>query len=450
MTFPRDLGDGLVLRRGHSGDADAHGEFIADVLRSQDSPEPNHGLGGWTRDLMSGRHPWFRPDADALIVEDARGRIVSAGMLVTQSLSFAGTVIEAGQPELIGTSPAYRGRGLVRTLFETFHRWSAERGHVMQFIAGIPWFYRQFGYEMAIQRGGGPVITVDQLPAASLGAGFRMRPFVTADAAFAVRLDRAAAERYLISVPRDEALWRYEVEGHSEASAQRQVWWIVERSDGQAVAVVSHAPELDGSVLPVTTLEVAPNVPWRPVWIAVVHALREEFAKRSGPSSLTAFGFWWLGRQHPLYQVAHLTDFRRPGTVYTRVPDLARFLTVVAPVLERRLAASAMAGWSGELRLGFYRDGGVALAFRDGAFERARPWRTSLDTIGQEMGRPSQDRGRADALVPGLTFQQLLFGFHTLEELEFAFPDCIVRTGEARALISTLFPRQPSDVWPVL
>jgi hypothetical protein len=450
VTLPRDLGDGLVLRQGRVTDADALAAFNADVLRSQDSAEPNDGLGGWTRDLMTGRHPRFRPEHDGLIVEDAQGRIVSAGMLITQTLSFAGTVIDAGQPELIGTSPAYRGRGLVRTLFETFHRWSAERGQVMQFIAGIPWFYRQFGYEMAIQRGGGPVIGVDLLPALPAGAEFRMRPFAAADAVFATRLDRDAAQRYLVSVPRDEALWRYEVEGHSEASTLRQVWRIVERPDGQAVAVVSHAPELDGSVLPVTTFEVAPNVPWRPVWIAVVHALREEFAKRSGTASLTAFGFWWLGRQHPLYHVARLTDFRRPGSVYTRVPDLARFLTVVAPVLERRLAASPMAGWSGELRLGFYRDGGVALSVRAGAFERAWPWRASLETIGQEMGRPSQDRGRADALVPGLTFQQLLFGSRTLEELEFAFPDCIVRTGEARALLSALFPRQPSDVWPVL
>jgi len=450
MTLPRDLGDGLTLRRGRLADADALAEFIADVLRQQDAPEPNHGLGGWTRDLMTGRHPWFRPEDDALIVEDAQGRIVSAGMLITQTLSFAGTIIQAGQPELIGTSPAYRGRGLVRTLFEMFHRWSAERGHVMQFIAGIPWFYRQFGYEMAIQRGGGPVIAVDLLPAAQPDAGFRMRPFATADAAFTARLDREACQRYLISVPRDEALWRYEIEGRSAASAQRQMWRIVERSDGHPVAVVSHAPELDGSVLAVTTFEVAPGVPWRPVWIAVVHELREEFARRLGASSLTAFGFWWLGRQHPLYQVVRLTDFRRPGAVYTRVPDLARFLTVVAPVLERRLAASPMAGWSGELRLGFYREGGVALGIRDGAFERASLWRTSLDVVGQEMGRPSQDRGRADALLPGLTFQQLLFGARTLDDLEFAFPDCIVRTGEARALLSAFFPRQASDVWPVV
>ena len=105
----------------------------------------------------------------------------------------------------------------------------------------------------------------------SAEASFAKRPFVPSDAAFAARLDAEAARRYLLSVPRDEALWRYEVEGRSAASAQRQMWRIVERSDGHPVAVVSHAPEPDGSVLAVTTFEVAPGVPWRPVWIAVVH-----------------------------------------------------------------------------------------------------------------------------------------------------------------------------------
>ena len=70
MTLPRDLGDGLSLRRGRATDARALALFNADVLRAQDSPEPNDGLAGWTEDLMTGRHPWFVPE-DALIVEDA-------------------------------------------------------------------------------------------------------------------------------------------------------------------------------------------------------------------------------------------------------------------------------------------------------------------------------------------------------------------------------------------
>src|SRR5947199_7433400 len=90
MTLPRDLGDGLSLRRGRATDARALALFNADVLRAQDSPEPNDGLAGWTEDLMTGRHPWFVPE-EALIVEDAPGRSGTAGMLVSHTLAFDGS-----------------------------------------------------------------------------------------------------------------------------------------------------------------------------------------------------------------------------------------------------------------------------------------------------------------------------------------------------------------------
>lgn len=45
---------------------------------------------------------------------------------------------------------------------------------------------------------------------------------------------------------------------------------------------------------------------------------------------------------------------------------------------------------------------------------------------------------------------QLLFGHRSLDELQYAFPDCLVRTEAARPLLTALFPKQPSNVWPVL
>ena len=446
----RDLGEGLVMRRGRQDDTEAVAALSADCLRFQDMAEPHPGFAAVMRDLMGGRHPTFRPE-DALIVEDAKGNVVSGAMFLTQKLMFRDTPIVAGQPEFISTLPAYRGRGFVRTMIETFHGWSAERGHAMQFISGIPWFYRQFGYEMAIERGGGPMVAIDRMPSDASGA-YRTRPMTVEDAAFAAALDAHAARRYLVTVPRDEALWRYELGGHSEGSIARTEWCVVENADGTPVAAASYLPRVDGGALSVMSLEVVAGVPWRSVVAALVPYLRargEELTARDGKTPLNALGFWWLGREHPLYRAIHLTDFRRPEAVYVRVPDLARFLGVIAPALEARLAESPMTGYSGTLIISLYRHG-VAMAFDKGVLTRVEPWRPTLTTIGQEMGRGSADRRRPDALFPELTFFQLLFGFRTFVQLEATFPDCIVRTGEGRALLDALFPRQASDVWPVI
>jgi hypothetical protein len=448
-----DLGDGLVLRRGRPDDADALAAFNADVLRPQDAAEPDAGLGAWTRDLMTGRHPTFTPDSTLVVEHRPTGDIVASAMLLSQVLSFAGVTMTAGQPELVGTRADHRGRGLVRAMFDTLHAWSAERGHVMQLISGIPWFYRQFGYELAIERGGGPVLGVDRLPGTQDAGDWRVRPLTLGDVPFAAALDAdVTRQRYLVSVPRDESLWRYEATGHSEGSVLRQEWRIIEAPGGRAVAVLSHQPRLHGSAFVLTGFEVDAGVSWRAVWNAAVPYLRatgEEWARRDGKASFTSLGFWWLGREHPLYRVVHFTDFRRPGAVYVRVPDVARFLALVAPVLTQRVAESPMAGHTGELRLSFYRDG-VRLALAGGAVTRVERWRPPLSLLGQEMGRPSRDPGRPDAGFPGLTFLQLLFGARSFDDLERTFPDCFARTGETRALLAALFPTQPSDVWPVL
>ena len=51
--------------------------------------------------------------------------------------------------------------------------------------------------------------------------------------------------------------------------------------------------------------------------------------------------------------------------------------------------------------------------------------------------------------IPDLVFLKMLFGYRSLEDLEYAFPDCIVSSQEARVLLDILFPRQISQVWAI-
>lgn len=169
----------------------------------------------------------------------------------------------------------------------------------------------------------------------------------------------------------------------------------------------------------------------------------------SGGARCTALSFWLLGTEHPLYGVFRFQEHDDAYACYARVPDVAAFLRAVAPVLERRLAASPCAGHTGTLTLGFYTSG-VRLTLDHGKVGVVEAWRPDLTVRGLEFGRPSSDPRRPLATFPDLTFLQLLFGFRSLHELEAVFPDCLVRTSEARALLNALFPKTPSDIWPVI
>ncbi|MCI0546213.1 MAG: GNAT family N-acetyltransferase [Candidatus Rokubacteria bacterium] len=453
MTLPRELGPDLTMRRATTADAGALAAFNADVLRPQDTAAPHPGFAAWTWDLLSGRHPTHET-ADTVLVEDRRRRrIVSSLMLVSQTWAFGGIPIEVGQPELVGTDPEYRGRGLVRAAMETLHGWSAARGQLLLAINGIPWFYRQFGYEMALPFGGGPSLAAPAV-AAILAEGegrHRARAANARDAGFLAKADTEAAARYLVTVPRTEALWRFEVEGRSRDSMAARQLAIVETAGGEPVGFLAHLPRLTSGLLRVGSFEVAAGVSWRAVWPAVLAYLQEtgqRYAARDG-ETWDAVNLWQLGAEHPVHRIHHFEG--RPGgyAYYVRVPDLPRFVMRVAPVLERRLAESPLVGHTGELTLGFYR-GGLRLTFERGRLATAEAWTPAREATGIDFGAPSRDPRRAMAMFPDLTFLQLLFGARDVSELERAYPDAGVRASEARALLLALFPRQESSVWPVL
>ena len=117
------------------------------------------------------------------------------------------------------------------------------------------------------------------------------------------------------------------------------------------------------------------------------------------------------------------------------MPDVPRFLRHIATALERRLAESPLGRYNGELHITLYR-GGLHLIFKDGRLMLVEPWSSA------SYGR------HEDAGFPPLVFLQLLFGYRSLDELRFAFPDVWVKD-EAELLLKTLFPKKPSWVLPL-
>ncbi len=439
-SLPCSLGNGLFLRRSTAADVEALVDFNKLIHREPGVVEPDEGVAVWTRDLLRGDHPTFGVDDFTIVEEQATGKIVSCLNLISQTWAYAGIPFKVGRPELVGTDPAYRKHGLIRTQFEVAHAWSAERGELVQAITGIPYFYRQFGYEMALVLGGGrrgypadfPQLKPDQTES------YRIRPVTAADLPFVIAVDTYAARRSLVTCVRDEALWRYELLGKSPGNVNSPAWAILETAAGEPAGVVAHGVKLEDGRLPVFYVELRPGLSWLKVSPSLLRGLAQIGAALAGGQGKTlAAVTFWLGVAHPLFTVTEerLPNVRRPYAWYLRVADVPGFLRHIAPALEARLADSVAAGHSGELKLSFYRDG-VRLVLEDGRLAIAEPW------------QPSHDDGGA-AGFPGCTFLHLLFGHRTLAELRTEFADCWADGDDARTLLEVLFPKQPSSFWPV-
>ncbi len=184
-----------------------------DPPRSRHSGGPDEPVAAWTRDLFRGDHPTFTLE-DFTIVEDTRsGAIVSSLNLISQTWTYGGIPFGVGRPELVGTHPDYRRRGLVRAQFEVIHGWSAERGDLVQAITGIPWYYRQFGYEMALDLSGGRAGYAPQVPKLKEGEPepYPIRPATEADLPFIAQLYDESVKRSRVTCVLDLELWRYEL-----------------------------------------------------------------------------------------------------------------------------------------------------------------------------------------------------------------------------------------------
>jgi hypothetical protein len=443
----KDLGDGLILRRATAADAEALGQFNAKI-HSEDGPEqPDTRLEDWTLDLLEGPHPTFQP-GDCTLVEDQRsGQIVSSLNLIPQTWSYDGIEFGVGRPELVGTLPEYRNKGLVRQQFEVIHAWSAARGHLMQGITGIPYYYRLYGYEMAVNLGAGRAGFLAHVPRLPEGAPepYRVRPARESDLPFMAEIYARGSRRSLLNCERDEAMWRYELDGKRPRNINRVVLLTIETPEGAPgagapVGFLGHPPFMWGAMLAAVLYELKPGVSWAAVTPTVVRYLEqagnELVARGEGSVPFDAYGFW-LGTEHPVYEVLHdrLPRVRQPYAWYVRVPDLPAFLRRITPVLERRLAGSPLVGHTGELKITFYRSG-LRLAFESGRLASVEEWRP--EPVGHSGG----------AAFPGLTFLQLLLGYRSLEELTYAFPDCTASGDVPWALLNALFPKQGSDIWP--
>ena len=188
-----------------------------------------------------------------------------------------------------------------------------------------------------------------------------------------------------------------------------------------------------------TAYEIKTGISWAVVTPSVIRYLKatgETYAAQEEKEDFGSFGFW-LGSQHPVYEVISekLPRVRKPYAWYLRVPDSVGFLQHVSPFLEERLARSPFTGHTGELKLTFYRNG-LKLVFEEGLLK-------------VEAWKPTPHGHSGDAAFPDRTFLQLLFGYRSIQELDFAYADCWYKNDEALGLINALFPKEPSDVWPI-
>jgi GNAT superfamily N-acetyltransferase len=455
-AFAQSLDEGLVRRWSTAADGPKLGQLIGTVFRDPEDELPNPRAVNEAALLMRPDHPYTTPE-DVAVVEDTSrpGRpLVACTFLWRHRWSYAGVEFGVARPEIVGTDPAYRRRGLVRAVMEMVHARGDGEGRPVSAITGIPYFYRQFGYEYVLDLGGGRTTYLALVsPASDDESEACSLQIATADDVPAMAAIYAAGRaESLLWHEAGQRRWRWFVELWDDsfvrdASHDRNGigarYWTIRDARGDVCGWALLPIRRWGSDLLVGELAFAPDADLPGLAPSLLRSLRDHargtpHVRPDGPDC-TGIRFD-MGPHHPLYDVlgdALAPRQHAPYAWYIRVPDVAGFLRLIAPVLEERVARSPLHGHSGEATLDLYRDG-LLLRLDRGALTAIEPW---------QRADPQADEDTSLSCPP-LVFLQLLLGYRRLEELSATYPDVIVRD-DARLLFETLFPRERSVVAPL-
>lgn len=310
------LAGGLLLRPAAPADLEQIGELL--VARGEPEDALDHRL--VVEDPEAG---W----SSCAVVVDG-DRVVSTATLLDERLCLADVELPAGQVELVATAHGYEGRGLVRALMAWAHARSAQRGHVVQVMIGIPYFYRLFGYAYGIDIP--PALAVPELPRAAEhppagdGRG-RLRLAHRDDVDALTVLQGGAQAAFDVRMPHSPQRRRWLLEHEGSRT------WLLERA-GIPVATV-RARSGDGEVLLAEAAAVdraAAEEVLRQV-AALTPQARLTVVLRAG----TVTGAAWQ-------ELTVADPARGAEQYYVRIPDPAILLDRIRPVLRDRLAAAGL------------------------------------------------------------------------------------------------------------
>ncbi|KAG0232900.1 hypothetical protein BGW42_007809 [Actinomortierella wolfii] len=442
-----DIGDGLIMRWSTSADVENVAELVGDAFRFSsfnkpaegEMPEKHEPLMCCVRRLLSG-HSLAMSEFDYALVENTRAGpgenpIVACAALHEIPSYYGSVKMIFGKPEQIAVRSDYRNRGLVRRLMlEMIHPESDRRGHVIQYMPGIDYFYKQFGYEYALSSPDARELSnlEDNIPQLEEGEEerYKLRPATLDDVPYLVRLSADKKAMFLdkteVGSVYDERYWRYFV--HQIYQAPQISWYdqcrmvtiIHDEKEGRDIGFNQHL-YMNGLGWQKFALE--EGISMRDVIYPVMRqmvALAEEQAKachayemskkkskkldtnnnKSGDDEEAKEESeeeedkapeiecieLELSEEHPA--LVFLKDKLDPtpdapaAMLYARINDYAAFVTRVAPALEERLARSrTFAGITAKLQLHFFRSvegmrhPGLEIIFENGKLICAQPWK---------------------------------------------------------------------------
>ena len=335
--------------------------------------------------------------------------------IIPQMWSIGGVPLRIAEMGLVATHPSYRGRGLQRRLNAEFDKQTKLEGYHLAGLEGIPYFYRQFGFEYAVPLDENATIPLTKLPNEGSPP---FSPLLQSEIPQAMRLLKNLQKRYIVHSIRSLREWE----------TQEKTCWVGEHNS------TTYALREDCKLKAYIRVETKGKE----------ILLHEHVGVDAKTSPEVAVFLRRLGEQKGATELVSRESYSEPFSEYLlrlgasrrtayawqmKVVDHKRILETLAPVFEERIEKSSLKNYSGSIPFNFYKVA-VSLSFKDGKYTGA-------------VDVPSEQK--SDALINPRVFPKLLLAYRSLGELMAEYPDIRIKP-EYIPIIDTLYPKGEAHI----
>lgn len=415
-SYNRPLGNGLIMKsicdksdveRITAFDIQIFGQDVADFAPA-----------------LILHHPSTRPEHWLYIESEKTRQIVSALSLIPWEWRYEDVTLRCGEVGIVGTLESYRNQGLIRALMARHRELLHEGKFDLSHIQGIPYFYRQFGYEYAMPLDVHWNLELRCLPDKPTETTYSFRLASMEDVPILIRFYEQAAMSLDISAVRDKSMWQYLLEYSLLTSTGAETWLVLDTAK-QPIAYFRIPFHGFGNGL---IINEASRMNSEIAEAVLVHlkGIAQERSKTHIRLNLPDM--------NDVVRVARCFDAHNDGRYPWQIHlvDVARLLHKLAPVLERRIASSIFAGLTRTVCLNLYREA-FELCFQNGRLQ-------VINAVGFT--------DKSEIKIPPLLLAPLLLGYHSREELSRMYPDIGIE-GQYQHLVDVMFPRLDGFIFTI-
>ncbi|MFX1323102.1 MAG: GNAT family N-acetyltransferase [Promethearchaeota archaeon] len=351
------------------------------------------------------------------IEKDDTKKMVSSIVLAPLEWDFDEILIPVCEMGLVGTLTEYRNRGFLGILNELYEEIMEQKGYLLSIIRGIPYYYRKFGYEFALNLDERIFLNRNQIPSKEFEY-LLIRKATKDDLNFIKSIYNNQTEKFFIANRFDQHCFDHKfmnVDFDNNFSST----YIIE-VNGKLMSFFSIGMSYDSVGYSLVVPEV--NEECMIKILQFVNKLNKEKDQI----------IFQVNSNTKFYQyICSIGGKKNLGYGWqVKIPNIKRFLHAISPILERRIERSSYNGLTQDVIISDYREI-FTLIFKNGKIEE----------IEVKKGYPFQ--GKCDVQIPSSFLIKLLLSDRSFEEIKFIVRDSILKP-ESEELIKILFPKKPS------